>query len=64
LEEVQAYFHKIHQEFMQMVETMPEDELLERGRYPFIGKGAVYNWLSSYARHDCWAKTHIGKWLK
>jgi hypothetical protein len=64
LDEVQVYFHNTHQEYKQMVEAMPEDEMLERGRYPFIGKGAVYDWLSAYAGHDRWAKTHIRKWLK
>lgn len=62
--DVLAYFRSTHQEFMQMAEDMPEDEMLERGRYPFIGKGAVYDWLSAYAAHDRWAKTHIRKWIK
>ncbi len=62
--DVLAYFHSTHQEFMQMVEDMPEDEMLERGRYPFIGIGAVYDWLSAYAGHDRWAKTHLRRWMK
>lgn len=62
--EILAYFRSTHEEFMQMVEDMPEVEMLERGRYPFIGKGAVYDWLSAYAAHDRWAKTHIRKWIK
>jgi len=64
LEEVMAYFKDIHVQFMGMVETMPEDEMLTRGRYAFIGKGAVVSWLSQYAGHDRWAKTHIRKWMK
>ena len=64
LEEVLAYFHEVHRQFMQMVEEMPEEEILQRGRYGFIGKGAVYNWLSQYASHDRWAKTKIRKWMK
>lgn len=64
LREVMDYFHATHQKFMEMVEAMPEDEMLERGRYTFIGKGAVYNWLGAYAGHDRWAKTHIIKWKK
>ena len=64
LGEVLAYFHETHRQFMEMVEAMPEDEMLEPGRYAFIGKGAVYNWLAAYAAHDRWAKTHIRKWLK
>jgi len=64
LEEVLDYFHTIHEKFMAMVEAMPEDEMLARGRYRFIGKGAVYNWLGSYANHDRWAKTKIRAWRK
>ncbi len=64
LEEVLGYFHKTHEQFMAMVEAMPEDEMLARGRYKFIGTGAVYNWLGSYANHDRWAKTKIRQWKK
>ena len=64
LEDVLAYFHETHRQFMAMVEAMPEDELLRPGRYAFIGKGAVYSWLSAYANHDKWAKTHIIRWKK
>jgi hypothetical protein len=49
---------------MQMVEEMEEPEMLARGRYAFIGKGAVYDWLSAYAGHDRWAKAQIRKWRK
>jgi hypothetical protein len=62
LEDVLFYFHDTHRQFMSMVEAMPEDEMLERGRYAFIGKATVYHWLSLYAGHDRWAKTHIHKW--
>jgi len=64
LDDVLAYFHDTHRQFMSMVETMPADEILERGRYAFIGEDAVYGWLSAYAGHDRWAKTHIRKWMK
>jgi len=64
LEEVLAYFHDTHRQFMEMVEAMPEDEMLAPGRYAFIGKGAIYGWLKAYANHDLWGKTHIRKWVK
>jgi len=64
LEEVLTYFHETHRQFMAMVEAMPEEEMLKPGRYAFIGKGAVYSWLHSYANHDIWAKTHIVQWIK
>jgi hypothetical protein len=63
LDEVLAYFHETHQQFMDMVEAMPEEEMLEPGRYAFIGKGTVAYWLSLYAGHDRWAKTHLRKWM-
>ncbi len=64
LQEVLDYFRKTHEQFMAMVEAMPEEEMLARGRYGFIGKGAVYNWLGAYANHDLWAKTKIRQWKK
>jgi hypothetical protein len=64
LAEVLQYFHNTHHEFMAMVEAMPEDEMLTPGKYAFIGKGTVYDWLNAYAAHDRWAKTHIRKWMK
>ena len=64
LDEVLGYFYDVHLEFMEMVDVMPEDEMLESKRYPFLDKGAIYDWLSAYAGHDRWAKTHIRKWLK
>jgi hypothetical protein len=41
LEDGLDYFHSTHKQFMKMVETMPEDEILTRGRYKFIGTGTV-----------------------
>ena len=64
LEDVLAYFHETHRQFMAMVATMPEEELLQPGRYAFIGKSAIYSWLHAYANHDKWAKIHIIKWKK
>jgi hypothetical protein len=63
LNDVLEYFRNTHRAFMTMVTTMPEEEMLEPGRYRFIGKGAVYDWLNAYAGHDRWAKTHIRKWI-
>ena len=64
LDDVLAYFSSTHRQLMALVEAMPEEEILTSGRYPFTGKGAVYNWLSGFASHDRWAKTHIRKWVK
>jgi hypothetical protein len=64
LDEVLEYFRTTHTHFVDMVEARPEEEMMEHGRYSFIGKGAVYNWLGGYAAHDIWGKTQIRKWMK
>jgi hypothetical protein len=64
LDEVLAYFRATYNQFMAMVEAMPEAEMLTYGRYDFTGKGNVYDWLNAYAAHDLWGKTQIRKWLK
>ena len=58
------YFRATHQRFMTIVERMPEDEMLARGRYAFTGKDAVYDWLNGFANHDLWGKTKIRRWMK
>ena len=64
LEEVLDYFRSTHRRFMDLVEAMPEDEMLAPGRYAFTGKRAVYDWLSGFAAHDLWGKTKIREWMK
>jgi hypothetical protein len=64
LDEVLAYFRKIHRQFMVLVETMPEDEMLTPARYTFLGKGAIWDWLNAYAAHDMWGKKHVLKQIK
>lgn len=61
---VLKYFHHAHEEFMEMVETMPEKEMLDPGRHQFIGDSTVYNWLNGYAAHDLWGKAKIRLWMK
>lgn len=64
LEQVQSYFRAAHDDFMHMVEAMPEDEMLTPGRYAFIPNGAVYDWLKGYANHDLWGKRKIREWMR
>jgi len=64
LDEVLEYFRATYNQFMNVVEAMPEEEMLARGRYTFTGQGVVYDWLSGYAAHDLWGKTKIRKWMK
>ena len=64
LEDVLAFFHRSHEEFMAMVEAMPEEEMLTPGYHAFTGKGAVYDWLNAYAAHDMWGKKKVVDWKK
>lgn len=64
LDEVLGYFHTIHEQFITMVEVMPDKELLTSGIYPFLGRDSIYGWLGQYANHDRWGNTHIRKWFK
>ena len=64
LDEVSDYFRETHRQLMEMAESMPEDEMITPGRYPFTGKGVIWDWLNAYAAHDLWAKTEIRKWMK
>jgi hypothetical protein len=52
LDEVFVYFYTTYNHFMELVEAMPEEQMMARGRYAFLGKGAVYHWLGAYAAHD------------
>lgn len=64
LDEVLEYFHTAHARLMELVEDMPEEEMLTCGRYDFTGKAAVYDWLVGFANHDLWGKTKIREWMK
>ena len=64
LDEVMAYFHSIHEQFMRFVGNLTDEELLTPGYYKLTGKGSLYTWLGAYANHDKWGKTHILKWMK
>jgi len=64
LEDVRKDFHSEHEAFMDMVEAMPEEEMLERGRYSFTGGSALFDWLNAYAAHDMWGKQKIRAWFK
>jgi hypothetical protein len=64
LDDVMAYFHTTHEQFMHFVESLSDEELLTPGYYKLTGKGTLYTWLGAYASHDKWGKTHILKWLK
>ncbi|HEX9106464.1 MAG TPA: ClbS/DfsB family four-helix bundle protein [Longimicrobiales bacterium] len=63
LEHVLASFKAEHGRFMDMVQAMPADEMLERGRYALTAPNALYDWLVQYAQHDAWGSRRIREWL-
>jgi hypothetical protein len=64
LDSVLQAFHETHRQFIQLVEAMPEDEMLTPAYYPFTGKASIFDWLHGFAAHDLWGKTKIRLWLK
>ncbi len=64
LEAVLAAFRETHLRFMDMVEAMPEEEMLARRRYALTGGDALYDWLVQYAQHDAWGTKRIGEWAR
>ena len=63
LADVLAYFRGEHERFMDMVQAMPEREMMARGLYSFTGREALYDWLVRYAEHDAWGTRRLGEWL-
>jgi hypothetical protein len=64
LELVLEEFHTNFERCLEMIAAMPEEELLEPGRYPFKRNISLYDWLGGFASHDLWGKTKIRSWLK
>ena len=64
LDSVLKAFHETHQQFMQLVEAMPEDEMLTPSYYAFTEKNSIFDWLHGFAAHDMWGKKKIRQWLK
>jgi hypothetical protein len=63
--EVRALFASAHAALIARLEAMPEEQMLEPGRYPWVGKnGRLASWIGGYAAHDRWAKTDLRRWLK
>ena len=65
LAEVKALFASAHAALISRLEAMPEAEIYEPGRYPWVGKDApLAKWVAGYAAHDRWAKTELRRWLR
>ena len=64
LSKILAEFRNTHKRFMATVQTIPEKDIITKERFAWIGKAAMYSWLTAFANHDRWAKTGILKWMK
>lgn len=64
LEDVLADFHAIHARFMEMVESMSDEELLAPDHFAWMEGKAFFQWALGYANHDLWGKTKIRAWRK
>jgi hypothetical protein len=64
LPDVLAEFHNTHERFMTTVQAIPEKDVITKARFAWIGKSALYHWLTAFASHDRWAKTKLLKWSK
>ena len=59
-----ADFRNIHKRFMATVQAIPEKDIITKGRFAWIGKPALYSWLTAYASHDRWAKEKVRERFK
>jgi hypothetical protein len=64
LPDIQADYQLVHQQFVERLQSLSEEELSVPGFYPWTGSAALGTWMSAYAAHDRWAKTHIRRWVK
>ena len=64
LPEILAVFRDTHERFMTTVQAIPEKDIITNGHFTWIGKAAMYSWLTAYASHDRWAKTKVREWIK
>jgi hypothetical protein len=64
LDAVLQAFRDTHLQFMQLVEAMPEEEMLTPSFYAFTEEKSIFDWLHGFAAHDMWGKKMIRRWLK
>ena len=64
LDKVLEMFHSVHRQFITLMESMPDNEMLNPGPFPWTGNSPLYNWFAAYAAHDRWGKTKIRAWRK
>jgi hypothetical protein len=64
LPEILAEFRDTHERLMATVQAIPEKDIVAETRFVWIGKSAMYHWLTAYASHDRWAKDQVRKRFK
>jgi hypothetical protein len=65
LDKIRAGFEESHQYLLNLVQTLPEDELFKPGLYPWLKKSTLGNYItSSTSSHYRWARDLIRKGLK
>jgi hypothetical protein len=64
LSKILAEFRNMHKRFMATVQAIPEKDIVAKARFAWIGKSAMYSWLTAYANHDRWAKTKVRELIK
>lgn len=65
LEQVLEDFESSYQETYEMVESIPEKDMFEQGRFKWTGRGNLVGYLlANTANHYRWAKTQIRRWLR
>jgi len=64
LPEIRSEYHIAHQKFVERLQSLSEEELSVPGFYRWTGNATLGQWVSAYAAHDRWAKTHIRRWIK
>lgn len=57
-------FRETHRQFMQVVESMTDEEMLTPSFYAFTEKASLLDWLNGFANHDLWGKKKIRQWLR
>ena len=64
LSKILAEFRNIHKRFMATVQAIPEKDIVAKARFAWMGKSAMYHWLTAYASHDRWAKEKVRERFK
>jgi len=65
LEDVMVEFRVSYQRVSATIETIPEEDMFDRGRYSWTGKLTLADYIAgNTCNHYAWAKAQIRKWRK